>query len=277
LIEFFLVNDETNPVCLFAQTRAIMRSPRVSIRGSGARPVNYHPPNPLHKPVLDECAFHQLLSAAYTLQQQNGIKEAKQESPKTLADKIAADLGHEPSPIASFKPLPSKPARVVPPVFSPLPSAPHATMLRRRIGRTDEFFWGIATAVAMASVSVLLLGASINHFSPLPAGLAPPSEAVQRQWPSQREKPITAILDRSSGVGNEKVATEPDVATEGVPLQRSSAAQPPRARPTYSHKKTLNRRHHSTHAREADIVAPNTVVRYGPQSRAPLEQAHKYP
>ena len=240
-------------------------------------PVNQHPPNPLHKPVLDECAFHQLLSAAYTLQQQNGVEKVWVDVPNALAEKIFADLEHEPSQTASFKPLPSRPARAMPAVHPPVSSAPHDSTARRRITKSDEFFWGIATAVAIASVSVLLLGASINHFSPSPAGLAPPSEGLQHQSSFQKAKTVTTILDQSSGIGNETIATEPDAAIEGAPTQPMVVDHSPGSKPTPFRKKTLNRKHHSAHAREADIVAPNTVIRYGTHSTAPLEQAHKYP
>jgi hypothetical protein len=238
--------------------------------------VNHQPPNPLHKPVLDECAFHQLLSAAYTLQQQNGIEKVRVDVPNALAEKMSAELEHEPSQTASLKPHSTIPARVTPPVHFPVLTAAHA-MVHRRVNESNEFFWGIATAVATASVSVLLLGASINHFSPLPAGLAPTSEAVQRQTPSRRATPITTILDQSSGAGSETVATEPDAATEDAPVPQMAVDQSARSKPRSVHKKTLNRRRHSAHTREADIIAPNTVVRYGRQSPAPLEQAHKYP
>jgi hypothetical protein len=239
--------------------------------------VNHQLPNPLHKPVLDECVFHQLLSAAYTLQQQNGTKKDKLDIPKTLVDEIIADLGDTPSQAASFKPLPSETPQLALPRQTPVLRATHTTIVRSRITKNNEFFWGIATAVAVASVSVLLLGASINRFSPLPAALARPSEGLQHQSSLQKARAITTILDESSGVNNETIATEPDAATQDAPAQRLAVDQPPRSKPASVRKKTLNRKHHSARARQSDIVAPNTVIRYGPHSTAPLDQAHKYP
>lgn len=235
--------------------------------------MNHSAPNPLHKPVLDQAAFHQLLAAAYTLQQQNGATDAKRGFPKTPAGQAIAELGRQTVESASSKSPQPKPAQLIPPVQPAAPSTTHYTIVRRRIIKSDEFFWGIAPAVAMAAVSVLLLGASINYFSPLPAGLEPSSETIQHQ----AAKPIMTSLDQSSGVSDQTVMTEPDAATEGSPIQPTATDQRPRGNPSSSHKKTVNRKRHSHHAREADFVAPNTIVRYGRQSPAPLEQAKKYP
>jgi hypothetical protein len=98
----------------------------------------------------------------------------------------------------------------------------------RRIPRSDKFFGRVATAVAMISLFALVLVSSHDRFSPLPARL----EVIQQEVPLRRGLP------QSEGVGTKTIT------------------------PAAAHKKIVNPTRHSIYESEADMVAPDTVVRY---------------
>ena len=127
--------------------------------------------NTLDKPVLDQDSFQQLLSAAYTLQEKNRslVKETKGDSSQTVL------LRPEPVQMAhsDLEPSVHLNGSVVPPSRD------------RRIPGSDQFFWRVATAVAMVSLFALLLVSSHDRLSPLPARL----EVIQQQLPLRRVLP----------------------------------------------------------------------------------------
>jgi hypothetical protein len=151
---------------------------------------------------------------------------------------------------------------------------------RRRISQSNELFWRATTVVAMtmAAVLALLLGASIDRLSPLPAGLALPSEVVLQQVPFRRAKRSVTILAQSGGVRTKTMVMEPQ-ATKTGPTETIVADQPPgrRATPASAQKTIVNPNRHSTHESEADMVGQDTVMRYGTQSDAPPVQVQKKP
>jgi hypothetical protein len=192
--------------------------------------VKRQPSNPLNKPVLDQPvldqpvldqgSFQKLLAAAYILQEQNDhlpVNEAKEDFSHTPSEGPVAKKAHPPVSLTAEPPQPRPPQPILS-VQRRAPSAAngsrHRTM-RARTSPSNELFWRTATIAAMAAVSALLLVASIDRFSPLPARLAPPSEAVQRQVPFTQS--AVTVLAQSSGVGARTVVMEPHAATNTGP------------------------------------------------------------
>jgi hypothetical protein len=194
--------------------------------------------NRLDKPVLDQDSFHQLLSAAYTLQKQNRslITETKADSSRTVS------LQPEPVLMAHSDLEPS----------AHLNGSAVPTSRDRRIPRSDEFFWRVATAVAMISLFALFLVTSHDRLSPLPARL----EVIQQEVPLRR------VLPQSDAVGTKTITMEPPVTKTGPDKQTPNADKPGRSVPAAAHKKIVNPTRHSIYESEADMVAPDTVVRY---------------
>ena len=194
--------------------------------------------NTLDKPVLDQDSFQQLLSAAYTLQQKNRslVKETKGDSSQAvLLRPEPVQMAHSDLE-ASAHPNGS----VVPPSRD------------RRIPGSDQFFWRVATAVAMVSLFALLLVSSHDRLSPLPARL----EVIQQEVPLRR------VLPQSDEVGTKTITMEPQATRTGPNEQTLNADKPGRSVPAAAHKKIVNPPRHSIYESEADMVAPDTVVRY---------------
>jgi hypothetical protein len=115
----------------------------------------------------------------------------------------------------------------------------------RRPPRSDDFFWRVARAVAMAAVFALLLVSSTDRPSPLPARLV-----VQQQEPLRR-------------VVSKAIVMEPQ-ATKTGPNQRTvDAGKTGRRVSAATHRTIVKRTGHSIYESEADMVAPDTVMRYG--------------
>ena len=192
-------------------------------------------------------------------------------------------LAREVQEDATFKRPQSKSAQLVLLVQHSVPCATSGSrdrMVRRRASQGNELFWRAATAVAMAAVSALLLGASIHRLSPLPAGLALPSEKVQQQVPFRRTKRIVTVPAQRGGVGTKTIVMEPQARKSGSTERTVVADKPPESRATpASPRKTIVNptRVHSAYESEADMVAPDTVVRYCIRSAAPRLQVQKQP
>lgn len=195
--------------------------------------------NTLDKPVLDQDTFQQLLAAAYTLQEQNRlpVKESKADSSQT----VSLPLESVPMAQSDVEPLASLNDSAVP------------SSRDRRTPRSDEFFWSVATAVAMAALFALLLVTSLDRLSPLPARL----EVVQQEVPFRR------FLPQSGGVATKTIMMEPQATKTGPTERTVDADKPGRSAPTPAHKTIVNPTRHSIYESEADMVAPDTVVRYG--------------
>jgi len=194
--------------------------------------------NTLDQPFLDQNSFQQLLSAAYTLEENNHslVKETKADSSQTVS------LRPEPGQMAHSD-------------LEPLASRTHLTVPNsrdRRIPQSDEFFWRVATAVAMASLFVLLFVSPHDRLSPLPARLE-----------IQQEVPLRRVLPRSDEVGMKTITMEPQATKTGPNGQALDADKPGKSVPAAAHKKIVNPTRHSNYESEADMVAPDTVVRYG--------------
>jgi hypothetical protein len=120
----------------------------------------------------------------------------------------------------------------------------------RRISRRDEFFWRVATAIAMVAVSAMLLVPSLDRLSPLPAGL----ELVHHKAPFRR------VLPQSGGVATKTIMMEP----QATKTERAAVADtPPGGATPSSFQKIGNPKRHSAYESEAGVVAQDTVVGYG--------------
>jgi hypothetical protein len=194
--------------------------------------------NILHRPVLDQDAFQQLLAAAYALQEQNRlpVKETRTDSSQT----VSLPLESVPMAESDFEPLASLNDSAVP------------SSRDRRTPQSDEFFWRVATAIAMAALFALLLGASLDRLSPRPAGL----EVIQQELPFRR------VLPQSGGVATKTIVMEPQATKTGT-NERTVADSHGRSAPAPGRKTIVKRTRHSIYESEADVVAQDTVVRYG--------------
>ena len=190
--------------------------------------------NALGKPVLDRDAFQQLLAAAYILQEQNHFpaEGTTADSSRTVSVRLKS------VPIANFDvDIPPSPDDSI------VPST-HEGLIR-----SDKFFWKIATALATAACITLLWVTSLDRLSPLPAGL----ELVHQGAPFHERLPRstvgTQMQPRVTAIENPVVAAKPE---------RSTAAP--------AHKTTVRLTRHSVYESEADMVAPDTVMRYARRS-----------
>jgi hypothetical protein len=239
---------------LCKRTAARLKEP--SELTSGAADVSRQSTNALDKPVLHREMLQQLLAAAYTLREQNKplVHEAKADSTQTVS---LTELPQESvlrqsdvEPLAPFN-------------TSTVPSS-RARMVRRPTPQSDVSFWRIATAVAiMAAFSALLVVASGDRLSPLPAGLILPSEVVQQEVPFRRGIPIVTDLAQGGGVGAKTVVMEQATKTGPTRIERSVVANKPLGGTTpASVQKILNPKRYSTYESEGDVIAQDTVVRY---------------
>jgi hypothetical protein len=196
-----------------------------------ARPIDA-----LDKPVLDRDSFQQLLSAAFTLQERNRslVQETDVDSSQTVLLR--------PEPVLMAQSDLGSLAYRTPAV---------ATSRDRRI--PDEFFWKVATAIAMVSLFALLIVSSHDRLSPLPAKL----EVIQQ------EVPFPKALAQSDEISTKTITMEPQATKLGLNEQTVDAGKPGRSVPASAHKKSVNLTRHSIYESEADMVAPDTVVRYG--------------
>ena len=206
----------------------------------------------LDKPVLDQNTFQQLLAAAYTLQEQNHslVKEAQADSAQTA---LLTEL-----PLESVLPQ-SDVEQSAPFNTSTVPSS-RARTVRRPTPQSEVFFWRIATAIAMAAVSALLLVASSEQLSPLPSQLVLSSDVVQQQVPFWTAPHIVTDLAQGSAVGAKMVMMEPEATSTGT-IDRTVDADEPGG--SSGHQTFMNPVRHSIYESGADIVAPDTMVRYG--------------
>jgi len=192
--------------------------------------------NMLDKPVWDRDEFQQLLAAAYALQEQNRlpVKETRADSSQTVS------LPLEPVQMAHSDLEPS----------AHLNDSVIPTSRDRRISRSDEFFWRVATALGMASLFALLLVSSHDRLSSSPARL----EVIREEVPLLR-------VPQSDEVGT-KTTMEPQAMKIGPNERTFDADKPGRSVPPTAHKKIVNPTRHSIYESEAEMVAPDTVVRY---------------
>jgi hypothetical protein len=233
-------------------------------------------PSPQNKPVLDERAFQLLLAAAYVLQGQNespADQEAKVDCAQTLSDRGSAEVG-EPIKLPAKDVLePAQPE----PVHFARPPHPHRTGGKPFL-LSDELFWKVAIAATVGAGLALLLGAPM-HVSSLPAGVSLPSEVVQKPMPFQGTKRIIWSPAPISSVGTNRGAPELSaVATAATSIVAAAVTDRPSASgvslASAGTKIVKTHRFHAAHSR-ADMIAKDTVIRYGPGSASPSLDGRK--
>jgi len=118
----------------------------------------------------------------------------------------------------------------------------------------------------MVAVAALLVGASANRFSPLPANVVQRSIEAQQPVPFEKARIVPALpLDAGNKIGALPSAQGSDVARFHPALAIEPAA--PRIVPETADRANdrllrTKPRHHSAGHLESDMVAEDTVVRY---------------
>jgi hypothetical protein len=212
--------------------------------------------NPQGKPVFDERTFQELLLAAYLLQQHNDRLLAN--SPRTAYTQVFSN-GTVAEYVEAPSATPLTPETMAHPVLAAHRAYGYRTSSKRFV-LTDELFWKTATFVAVAAASTLLLGA-VHRSSPLPTSLTSGTEVVEQQTPFQKARPIVTVPTETGAFGAKTMTDE----------QPTSRVDPDSAQRTIV-KPDFPR---SAKRSEANIVAEDTVVRYGPRSATPRLQAQK--
>src|SRR5204862_6116840 len=83
------------------------------------------------------------------------------------------------------------------------PNTYRQRILQQRVFQNDEVFWKTATVLAMVAVAALLVGASANRFSPLPANLV--QRSIEAQQPVPFEKAGIVPLEAGIKMGDTKL------------------------------------------------------------------------
>ena len=183
---------------------------------------------------------------------------------------------------------PAEPIRIV---RLPQTAVPDRTRIRRyrvlckRIFSSDKVFWRTATVASVAVVAALFLVASVQHLPPVPASSAQSSGDSQQQAPSAKTKRNPAVSLR----GKASVTRSPQATQAAAAAVKPAVALNPPS-PNASAMDTSNMaeggvtpasapvkskpRQRSASSSEEDVVAEDTVVRYGDR---PAIQPQKQP
>ena len=182
--------------------------------------------------------------------------------------------------------------QVVPLMQNAVPVRPNTyrqKILQKQVLQNDEVFWKTATVLAMVAVAALLVGASVNRFSPLPANVMQRSIEAQQPVPFEKARIVPALpLDAKIGAselpstrGSDVVGLHPALAVEPaspriVPESDDRANDRlVRVKPRSSEPHPPSATHHSAGPAESDMVAEDTVVRYNKRPAAAHTQAQK--
>ena len=182
--------------------------------------------------------------------------------------------------------------QVVPLMQNAVPVRPNTyrqKILQKQVLQNDEVFWKTATVLAMVAVAALLVGASVNRFSPLPANVMQRSIEAQQPVPFEKARIVPALpLDAKIGAselpstrGSDVVGLHPALAVEPaspriVPESDDRADDRlVRVKPRSSEPRPPSSAHRSAGHAESDMVAEDTVVRYNKRPAASHTQAQK--
>src|SRR6266571_3511616 len=182
--------------------------------------------------------------------------------------------------------------QVVPLMQNAVPVRPNTyrqKILQKQVLQNDEVFWKTATVLAMVAVAALLVGASVNRFSPLPANVMQRSIEAQQPVPFEKARIVPALpLDAKIGAselpstrGSDVVGLHPALAVEPASprIVPESDDRPNdrlvRVKPRSSEPHPPSATHHSAGPAESDMVAEDTVVRYNKRPAAAHTQAQK--
>jgi hypothetical protein len=207
-------------------------------------------------PLLDQETFQQLLAAAYTLQEQNRHPRVKETRAEPFASVMVLPPGSEVQPRQHL---------TAPTQLRARPS--NRRMVLRQVSRGNQAFSRAATAVAVAAVLALLLGASVGRLSPIPAGLTLPSEIVEQQPPFQHTTSTVTVPPQNS-VDVKTVGIEPDAATNTAPIDHEVVSDQPSEGTHEPSRKTTPNHTRSVYQDEEDVVAQNAAVHYAARTAA---------
>jgi hypothetical protein len=163
--------------------------------------------------------------------------------------------------------------QVVPLMQNAVPVRPNTyrqRILQKRVVQNDEVFWKTATVLAMVAVAALLVGASANRFSPLPANVVQRSIEAQQPVPFEKVRVApTLSLDAGNKIGAPQLpaARGSDIARfhPALAIEPATPKIVPEAADRANDNDRLVRakpRRHSAGHPESDMVAEDTVVRY---------------
>jgi len=169
--------------------------------------------------------------------------------------------------------------QVVPLMQNAVPVRPNTyrqKILQQRFLQNDDTFWKTATVLAMVAVAALLVGASANRFSPLPANVTQRSIEAQQPVPFEKARTVPALpLDAKMGSaelpsthGSDVVRLHPALAVEPAAPRIAPGSQDRandrlvRVKPRPSEPRPASARNHSAGQTDSDMVAEDTVVRY---------------
>ncbi len=156
-------------------------------------------------------------------------------------------------------------------------------VLCKRIFASDKVFWRTATVAGVAAVAALLLIASVQPQPPVPASLVQSSGDSPQQVPFAKTKRSAAVpLRRKKSAPASPQATQAAAAA----VTPAAALNPPPANAsgvsagdvTLATAKVKSKpRHRSPYSSEEDVVAKDTVIRYGNPPATPAAPAQKQP
>jgi hypothetical protein len=133
-------------------------------------------------------------------------------------------------------------------------------ILRKRLFPAERLFWKIAPTVSVVAISLLLVGILFHRFLPLPAGVVWRPEEVPQHVPFSTAKPV-----KVPAVAKTETRPSQPAPTAKPPMPEMAAGTAPPASPQAQVAKPKRR---STYS-EADVVAEDTVVRYGKRATVP--------
>ncbi|MBZ5718805.1 MAG: hypothetical protein LAO03_00340 [Acidobacteriia bacterium] len=145
---------------------------------------------------------------------------------------------------------------------------PHPA-LRIRITQSDKVFWRVTTAVAILSVCGLLT-LSAHRQPPLPSALEQPSAEVQQAAPFVRAQGKAA-----SPSAGKATARPPVIATAELKPNAARAERVRRSPARAITRVAASTRHPASRNPESDLIAEDTVIRYGRAAAPPPLQAQK--
>jgi hypothetical protein len=139
--------------------------------------------------------------------------------------------------------------------------------LRIRITQSDKVFWRVATAMATLAVGGLLT---------LSAHRPPMSPALEQSVPSvQQAAPFAGAKVSEVSLPLDNTALKPPaiVAAAGKPTAVRQVVAQPSPAPARKRAVAFHTRRHSSRSPESDLVAEDTVIRYGkPPAALPVQQ-----
>jgi hypothetical protein len=190
--------------------------------------------------------------------------------PEPVED-IAAMTSHssEAQPETVLEQPQPEPIRIVQRVASHRTGVRGYRIAVERLSRNDKLFWRTAIGAGVATVAALLLVLSAPPSAPPPAGLVQSSGDIQRQVPSANPKRSAKVRARTRTFGTGSPALTKVETSTGKPA--AAVKQPaPENTPGEAAESTQH-----VGNSEADVVAKDTVIRYGNPLATSIAPAQK--